>query len=78
MDTACPKYLNSDKECVLRIQKGEYDALRFLYERYNKSVYQYIRWKIKDMETAKEITSEVFTKVIDNIDKLGEPYNFKN
>ena len=74
----CPKYLITDKECVIRAQKGEEDALRVLCERYNKPIYQYVRLKIAETEDARDITSQVFSKIIDNINQLGPPYNFKN
>jgi RNA polymerase sigma factor (sigma-70 family) len=74
----CPKYLISDKACVLRVQKGEFDTLRVLYEKYYADVLQYICARITEPSDAMDITSQVFTKVIDNIDALGPPYDFKN
>jgi RNA polymerase sigma factor (sigma-70 family) len=74
----CPKYLVSDKECVLRAQKGELDTLRVLHEKYYSEVLRYACSKVSELADAGDITGQVFTNVIDHINELGPPYDFKN
>ncbi len=73
----CPKYLISDKECVLRSQKGEYDTIRILYERYIGQVTYFIGSKVNEVEDVKDISSRVFIRVMENINALKKPDYFK-
>jgi RNA polymerase sigma-70 factor (ECF subfamily) len=73
----CPKYLISDKECVLRAQKGEYDVLRVLYERYYPDVLQFVNSKISELTDAQDVCSQVFDNVIEDINKLKKPDCFQ-
>lgn len=76
-DKPCPKYLISDKECVLRAQKGEFDTLRVLYQRYYRDVLRFITRKVVETEDAKDIASKVFAKTVERIDTLNNPVCFQ-
>jgi RNA polymerase sigma factor (sigma-70 family) len=76
-ENICPKYLIPDQECVLRAQKGEYDTIRVLYERYYDTVIWYISCKISESADVQEIASLVFTEVIEDINKLEKPDCFQ-
>ncbi len=73
----CPKYLLTDEECVRRIRRGEYDALRVLYERYYPLVWQYIKLKVVQPEDVDDICSQVWVKVLDKITQLKKPRCFQ-
>lgn len=74
----CPKYLLTDEECVCRIRKGEFDALRVLYERYYPLVWQYIKLKVTQAEDVDDICSQVWKKVLDKITQLKKPRCFSS
>jgi RNA polymerase sigma-70 factor (ECF subfamily) len=78
LNDACPKYLISDKECVLRAQNGEYDVFRVLYERYYEDIRQYVSYKVRETEDANDIIGQVFCVVIDKINQLNDPSKFRN
>jgi RNA polymerase sigma-70 factor (ECF subfamily) len=78
LDSITPKYLNADAPCVVRAQKGEFDALRVLFERYYDEVKSYVIYKVPEPEDAKDITSEVFSIIMDKIYQLNDPNQFRN
>ncbi len=51
-----------DHELVERIQQGEKQAFRQLYDRYARLVYRYILLRVRNPQDAEDLTSETFTK----------------
>lgn len=47
---------------VQRIQRGEKEAFRELYDRYSRLVYRYIILRIRNPQDAEDLTAETFTK----------------
>lgn len=59
-------------KAVKRAQRGDRDALAFLYARYADNVYGYVCSIVRDHHMAEDITQHVFAKMIRVIDKYEE------
>jgi RNA polymerase sigma-70 factor, ECF subfamily len=57
---------------VARAQRGDRDALGFLYARYADSVYGYVRSIVRDHHVAEDVTQHVFAKLMSVIGKYEE------
>jgi RNA polymerase sigma-70 factor, ECF subfamily len=67
-----------DEELIRRIQSGDNDAFRALYDRYAPAVYRYIRFRVKSDADAEDIASDVFTRAWKALPKYkwkGVPFN---
>jgi RNA polymerase sigma-70 factor, ECF subfamily len=67
-----------DEELIRRIQNGDDDAFRVLYDRYAPAVYRYIRFRVKSDADAEEIVSDVFIRAWKALPKYkwkGVPFN---
>jgi RNA polymerase sigma-70 factor (ECF subfamily) len=51
-------------EQVLRAQKGDEAAIRELYLSYRTNVFRYLFYQVGDSQTAEDLTSEVFIRMI--------------
>ena len=58
------------KELVLRIQNKDKDAFQKLFDFYYDKIIKYVFRRTLDVEYSKDITSNVFLKVLDNIDNF--------
>ena len=57
------------KEAIVRAQKGDMEALHFLYVRYSDDVLRYVRSFVQDHHEAEDITQNVFVKLMSVIGK---------
>jgi RNA polymerase sigma-70 factor, ECF subfamily len=57
------------KEAIARAQKGDMEALHFLYVRYADDVLRYVRSFVQDHHEAEDITQNVFVKLMSVIGK---------
>jgi RNA polymerase sigma-70 factor (ECF subfamily) len=57
---------------IRRAQKGDRNALGFLYARYADSIYGYVRSIVHSHHEAEDVTQHVFAKLIRVIDKYEE------
>lgn len=57
---------------VSRAQKGDMEAMHFLYVRYADDVLRYVRSFVHDHHEAEDITQNVFIKLIDAIKKYEQ------
>ncbi|MCD4704735.1 sigma-70 family RNA polymerase sigma factor [bacterium] len=58
-----------EKIILLRIKAGQKDAFVDLYDLYSKAIYRYVYFKVPTKETAEDITSDVFMKSWEYINK---------
>ena len=58
---------NSITELVRRAQKGDVEAFGELYENFRVSIYRYMFYRTSDTQTADDLTSEVFLRMIRNL-----------
>lgn len=66
----------SEKEIIIRIQKGKINYFEILVNRYSKIVYFYTKRKIIDEEDAKDIVQNSFVKAYKAIDRFNTEKNF--
>lgn len=59
-------------EAIRRAQKGDREALGFLYVRYADDIHRYVRSIVKDPHEAEDVTQQVFAKLIHVIGKYEE------
>jgi RNA polymerase sigma-70 factor (ECF subfamily) len=60
------------REAVARAQKGDMDAMHFLYVRFADDVLRYVRSFVNDHHEAEDITQNVFAKLITVIGKYEQ------
>ena len=53
---------NTDQ--ITRAQKGDPTVVGRLYERYHLGIYQYLFYRVSERQTAEDLTSEVFLRMI--------------
>ncbi len=56
-----------DYELIRRAKQGEQEALVEIYERYRSSVFSYIFFRVSEQETAEDLTSDVFVRMLSKI-----------
>ena len=56
--------LEFNTELIQKAQKGDVDMIGSLYERFHTSVFRYLYYRVGDRETAEDLTSEVFVRML--------------
>jgi len=56
-----------EKDSIQKCQKGNYEAFGEIYEAYIGKIYSYVFTRIKNKDTAQDITSQAFIKALENI-----------
>jgi RNA polymerase sigma-70 factor (ECF subfamily) len=59
---------SEDEQLVRRAQKGEQAAFAEIYELYQPAVFRYVYYRVADVATAEDLTSTVFTRLVEKID----------
>ena len=59
--------VQQDRELILECQKGNTQAFGALYDKYIKKIYDFIYYKTHHKETAEDLTSQTFFKVLNAI-----------
>jgi RNA polymerase sigma-70 factor (ECF subfamily) len=60
-----PEILNGD--LIRRAQEGEPNVVGDLYERYQRGIFRFIYYRVGDLHTAEDLTSEVFLRMIEKL-----------
>lgn len=68
----------NDKMLVINLRKGDLDAFRRIYTKYNKKVYFFSLSYLKSADKAEDIVQDVFTKIWEDRTRLSEYYSFNN
>ena len=55
---------------VQRAKEGDPAAFAELYDRYQPAIYRYIFYRVDDTATAEDLTSEVFVRLVERIDRF--------
>jgi RNA polymerase sigma-70 factor (ECF subfamily) len=63
------------KEIFSRAQNGDQEAFRLIYDKYLTPIYRYIYFRVKDKNTADDLTQEVFVKAFDRINRIEAENN---
>ncbi len=69
---AAQKSEEKSGELALRAAQGDMQALAMLYERYVDAVYRFMLYRVGDIATAEDLTSDVFASVITAIRRYTE------
>lgn len=61
---------NDEERLVQRAQQGDANAFAEVYERHQSAVYRYIYYRVGEASTAEDLTSAVFVRVVESIDRF--------
>jgi RNA polymerase sigma-70 factor (ECF subfamily) len=53
-----------DSDVIQRVRKGDRVAIGAFFERYHDGIFRYLYYKVGDIHTAEDLTSEVFVRLI--------------
>jgi RNA polymerase sigma-70 factor (ECF subfamily) len=53
-----------DPDLIVRAQRGETKVITSLYERFHPDIFRYLYYKVGDIQTAEDLTSEVFLRML--------------
>lgn len=62
----------SESDIVRRAIAGEQAAISQLYERHVDAIYRYVRYRVDDDETARDITADVFVRALEGLGRYDE------
>ena len=57
---------------IRRAQEGEPVVVGALYERYQRGVYRYLYYRVGDQQTAEDLTSEVFLRMVEKLSNYND------
>ncbi len=58
---------DQERQFIERVQDGDVAAFGLLYDAYVEPIYRFVFYKTHNQEAAEDLTSQVFTKAIENI-----------
>jgi len=62
----------TEADIVRRATAGDPAAITTLYERYVDTIYRYVRYRVDDDETARDITADVFVRALESLSRYDE------
>jgi RNA polymerase sigma-70 factor, ECF subfamily len=68
---------DNDEVLIGKARKGDYQSLEMLHDRYRPSIYAYFYYRVDEVATAEDLTSEVFVRMVEKIDTYesrGRPF----
>ena len=63
--------LPNERQLVLQAQEGNSEAFGELYDAYMERIYRFVYFRVEDQQTAEDITSQVFLKAWNNLDRFS-------
>lgn len=63
---------NEEAHLIRQAKSGDPQAFSELYRRYQPKVYRYVAFRVADVPTAEDLTSEVFVRLVENIDRFRD------
>jgi len=63
--------LSNERQLVLQAQAGNSEAFGQLYDAYMERIYRFVYFRVEDQQTAEDITSQVFLKAWNNLDRFS-------
>ncbi|MBN2001403.1 sigma-70 family RNA polymerase sigma factor [candidate division KSB1 bacterium] len=70
--------IDYDSQLMKQCAEGDKSAFTFLVQKYKSLIYQFILGKLKDRETASDLTQDVFIKVFTSVKNYNERGKFKS
>jgi RNA polymerase sigma-70 factor (ECF subfamily) len=62
--------LVNERQLVLQAQAGNAEAFGQLYDAYMERIYRFIYFRVEDQQTAEDLTSQVFLRAWNNLDRF--------
>ena len=62
--------LVNERQLVLQAQAGSAEAFGQLYDAYMERIYRFIYFRVEDQQTAEDLTSQVFLRAWNNLDRF--------
>jgi RNA polymerase sigma-70 factor, ECF subfamily len=62
-----------DNELLIRLRRGEREAVMDAYEQYFPQLYPFVRLKVSDASTAEDIVSDVFVRLLESLGTNNAP-----
>jgi RNA polymerase sigma-70 factor, ECF subfamily len=62
--------LENERQLVLQAQAGNAEAFGQLYDAYMERIYRFVYFRVEDQQTAEDITSQVFLRAWNNLDRF--------
>ncbi len=60
-------HISFDSDVFKRVRSGDRAAIGALFERYHTGIFRYLYYKVGDIHTAEDLTSEVFLRLLRSI-----------
>ena len=60
-----------DRALIQRAKEGDPAAFSELYDRYQAPIYRYIRYRVQDTHDVDDLTSDVFVRLVERIDRFS-------
>jgi RNA polymerase sigma-70 factor (ECF subfamily) len=64
-----------EDQLLARARRGDDDAIRSIYQQYFPPIYQFIRMRVDQVDTAEDIASEVFLKLVAALRSRNAPHH---
>jgi RNA polymerase sigma-70 factor (ECF subfamily) len=61
---------NDEAKLIQRAKRGDPDAFSEIYDQCQPAIYRYILYKVGNTTTAEDLTSEVFVRLVEKIDRF--------
>ena len=61
---------NDEARLIQQAKKGDPSAFAEIYDRHQPAIYRYIFYQVDDSATAEDLTSEVFVRLVEKIDRF--------
>jgi RNA polymerase sigma-70 factor (ECF subfamily) len=65
-----------DLALIESVKRGNKEAFTLLYKKYYPFMYRKLMYSLRNKQDAEDITSEIFQKIYENIDKYEKQYTF--
>jgi RNA polymerase sigma-70 factor (ECF subfamily) len=68
----------TDEQLVVLVRTADEEALSTLYRRYVQGIYRFVLAQVRDHDTAEDLTSETFARMLRGLDGFRGDASFKN
>lgn len=68
----------SEKKILKNIQNGQQESIEILIEKYYRDIYTYCYCRVEDVQTAQDLTQDVFLKFLQNLNSYEHTGKLKN
>jgi RNA polymerase sigma-70 factor (ECF subfamily) len=62
----------SEQELVQRAKRGDPAAVAEIYERHSPAIFRYFLYRVRERETAEDLTGDVFVKMVEGLSRFED------